>query len=88
MPANLATELGFEVVGLNDLEKLVDQLINEHSDEWERFCSGDTKCRDFCWPGNEINIWPSRWENHKPNSKRASNERISTATADVSTIDL
>ena len=47
MPANLATELGFEVVGLNDLEKLVDQLINEHSDEWERFCSGDTKVQGF-----------------------------------------
>ena len=47
MPANLATELGFEVVGLNDLEKLVDQLINEHSNEWERFCSGDTKVQGF-----------------------------------------
>ena len=47
MPANLATELGFEAVGLNDLEKLVDQLINEHSDEWERFCSGDTKVQGF-----------------------------------------
>ena len=47
MPANLANELGFEEVGLNDLEKLVDQLINEHSDEWERFCSGDTKVQGF-----------------------------------------
>ncbi|HJM99447.1 MAG TPA: GatB/YqeY domain-containing protein [Acidimicrobiales bacterium] len=25
----------------------MDQLINEHSDEWERFCSGDTKVQGF-----------------------------------------
>ena len=29
------------------IEKLVDQLINEHSNEWERFCSGDTKVQGF-----------------------------------------
>ncbi|MEC9210187.1 MAG: Asp-tRNA(Asn)/Glu-tRNA(Gln) amidotransferase subunit GatB [Actinomycetota bacterium] len=47
MPANLAADLGFEAVGINDLENLVDQLIDEHSDEWERFCSGDTKVQGF-----------------------------------------
>ena len=47
MPANLAADLGFEAVGINDLENLVDQLIDEHSDEWERFCSGDIKVQGF-----------------------------------------
>ncbi|MEC8119815.1 MAG: Asp-tRNA(Asn)/Glu-tRNA(Gln) amidotransferase subunit GatB [Actinomycetota bacterium] len=47
MPANLAADLGFEAVRINDLENLVDQLIDEHSDEWERFCSGDTKVQGF-----------------------------------------
>ena len=47
MPANLAADLGFEAVGINDLENLVDQLIDEYSDEWERFCSGDTKVQGF-----------------------------------------
>ena len=47
MPANIAADLGFEAVGINDLENLVDQLIDEHSDEWERFCSGDTKVQGF-----------------------------------------
>ncbi|MEE3015252.1 MAG: Asp-tRNA(Asn)/Glu-tRNA(Gln) amidotransferase subunit GatB [Actinomycetota bacterium] len=47
MPVNLAADLGFEAVRINDLENLVDQLIDEHSDEWERFCSGDTKVQGF-----------------------------------------
>ncbi len=46
-PAELATELGFEAIETNEIENLVDQLINEHSDEWERFCSGDTKVQGF-----------------------------------------
>ena len=46
-PAELATELGFEAIDTNEVENLVDQLINEHSDEWERFCSGDTKVQGF-----------------------------------------
>ncbi len=46
-PAELATELGFEAIDTNEIENLVDQLINEHSDEWERFCSGDTKVQGF-----------------------------------------
>ena len=47
IPSDLATELGFEAVSVKDLENLVDQLIDEHSDEWERFCSGDTKVQGF-----------------------------------------
>ncbi len=46
-PAELATELGFEAIDTNEIENLVDQLINEHSNEWERFCSGDTKVQGF-----------------------------------------
>jgi aspartyl-tRNA(Asn)/glutamyl-tRNA(Gln) amidotransferase subunit B len=46
-PAELATELGLEAIGAKEIENLVDQLINEHSDEWERFCSGDTKVQGF-----------------------------------------
>ncbi len=47
IPSDLATELGFEAVSIKDLENLVDQLIKEHTDEWERFCSGDTKVQGF-----------------------------------------
>ena len=47
IPSDLATELGFEAVSVKDLENLVDQLINEHTNEWERFCSGDTKVQGF-----------------------------------------
>jgi|TARA_B100000902_G_scaffold112913_1_gene114128 aspartyl-tRNA(Asn)/glutamyl-tRNA(Gln) amidotransferase subunit B len=46
-PAELATELGFEAIDTSEIENLVDQLINEHSNEWERFCSGDTKVQGF-----------------------------------------
>ena len=46
-PAELATELGFEAIDTSEIEILVDQLINEHSNEWERFCSGDTKVQGF-----------------------------------------
>jgi aspartyl-tRNA(Asn)/glutamyl-tRNA(Gln) amidotransferase subunit B len=44
-PASVAQARGFEAMDTGELEGLVDQLIADHPDEWERFRSGDDKDR-------------------------------------------
>ena len=40
-PGALAAARGFEAMDTDELETLVDRLIEEHPDEWARFCDGD-----------------------------------------------
>ncbi|MFQ5558011.1 MAG: Asp-tRNA(Asn)/Glu-tRNA(Gln) amidotransferase subunit GatB [Acidimicrobiales bacterium] len=44
-PATIAERRGFEAMETSELDSLVDQLIADHADEWERFCNGDDKDR-------------------------------------------
>jgi aspartyl-tRNA(Asn)/glutamyl-tRNA(Gln) amidotransferase subunit B len=46
-PAAIAAELGFEAMDRGTLATLVDQLIAEHPDEFERFKGGDQKLMGF-----------------------------------------
>ncbi len=46
-PAAIAAERGFEAMESGELEGLVDGLIAEHPDEWQRFCDGDGKITGF-----------------------------------------
>jgi aspartyl-tRNA(Asn)/glutamyl-tRNA(Gln) amidotransferase subunit B len=46
-PAEIAAERGFEAMESSELEGLVDGLIAEHPDEWQRFCDGDAKITGF-----------------------------------------
>ncbi|MDQ1375499.1 MAG: aspartyl-tRNA(Asn)/glutamyl-tRNA(Gln) amidotransferase subunit [Actinomycetota bacterium] len=46
-PAAIAKERGFEAMAAGALEGIVDQLIAEHSDEWERLKAGDGKMTGF-----------------------------------------
>jgi len=46
-PADIAAERGFEAMESSELEGLVDGLIAEHPDEWQRFCAGDGKITGF-----------------------------------------
>ena len=46
-PQDAAQTLGFEAMGIGELESLVDNLIAEHSDEWSRYCDGDNKLTGF-----------------------------------------
>ena len=46
-PKEIVEELGIEAVDENELESLVDQLIAENPDEWERYKQGDKKIEGF-----------------------------------------
>ena len=40
-PKEIAAEFGYEAMESNELEGLIDQLIADNPDEWERFAGGD-----------------------------------------------
>jgi aspartyl-tRNA(Asn)/glutamyl-tRNA(Gln) amidotransferase subunit B len=44
-PADIAAEKGFEAMDTGELEGLLDGIIADHPDEWERFTTGDDKDR-------------------------------------------
>jgi aspartyl-tRNA(Asn)/glutamyl-tRNA(Gln) amidotransferase subunit B len=44
-PAAIAKAKGFEAMGADALEGLVDSIISAHADEWQRFVEGDDKAR-------------------------------------------
>ncbi|HPU39937.1 MAG TPA: Asp-tRNA(Asn)/Glu-tRNA(Gln) amidotransferase subunit GatB, partial [Microthrixaceae bacterium] len=46
-PADIAARNGFEAMDSGALESVVDGLIAEHPDEWQRFCDGDGKVTGF-----------------------------------------
>ncbi len=46
-PAAIAAERGFEAVDTSEIEGLVDRLIADNPDEWQRFCDGDAKMQGF-----------------------------------------
>ena len=46
-PAEIAKARGFEAMAAGALESIVDQLIAEHPDEWERFKGGNGKMKGF-----------------------------------------
>ncbi len=46
-PADIAADRGFEAMDTSELEGLVDGLIAEHPDEWQRFQDGDGKITGF-----------------------------------------
>jgi len=46
-PTDIAAELGFEAMDTSELDSLVDGLIAEHPDEWQRFRDGDGKVTGF-----------------------------------------
>ena len=45
--ADIAAAHGFEAMDTSELDGLVDGLIAEHPDEWQRFCDGDGKITGF-----------------------------------------
>ncbi len=42
-PADLAAEHGFEAMDTSELDVLLDGIIADHPDEWQRFCDGENK---------------------------------------------
>ncbi len=44
-PADIAAAMGFEAMDTSELEGLIDNLIAENGDEWERFVNGDDRER-------------------------------------------
>ena len=46
-PTEVASRLGFEALGSDALSAVVDQVIAEHPDEWERFAAGEDKLMGF-----------------------------------------
>ena len=44
-PAAVAGRAGFEAVGTGELAGVVDRIIAEHADEWQRLCTGDGRER-------------------------------------------
>ncbi len=42
-PADIAAEKGFEAMDSSELESLLDGIIADHPDEWQRFCDGENK---------------------------------------------
>ena len=46
-PADIAAAHGFEAMDTSELDGIVDGLIAEHPDEWQRFCDGDGKITGF-----------------------------------------
>lgn len=46
-PAAIAAARGFEAMDTSELEGIVDTLIADHPDEWQRFVEGDAKLQGF-----------------------------------------
>lgn len=46
-PERIAADLGFEAMDASALEKVVDDVIAAHPDEWQRFCTGEDKLTGF-----------------------------------------
>ena len=46
-PADIAAELGFEAMDNSELEGLIDGLIADNPNEFQRFCDGDVKVMGF-----------------------------------------
>ena len=46
-PATIADQHNFEAMDTGELDSLVDQLIADSPDEWQRFCDGDPKITGF-----------------------------------------
>jgi len=46
-PAEIAAAHGFEAMDTSELDGLIDELISNHPDEWQRFCDGDGKVTGF-----------------------------------------
>ena len=46
-PEDIAAQFGLEAVDSELIENLIEGLINDHPDEWERFCSGEKKVQGF-----------------------------------------
>ena len=46
-PAAVAKEMGFEALGSDALDAVLDEVIAAHPDEWARFVEGDDKLMGF-----------------------------------------
>ncbi|MBN40093.1 MAG: Asp-tRNA(Asn)/Glu-tRNA(Gln) amidotransferase GatCAB subunit B [Acidimicrobiaceae bacterium] len=46
-PQEVAAQFGLEAVDTDELETLINQLITDYPDEWERFCGGEKKVQGF-----------------------------------------
>ncbi|MYG94311.1 MAG: Asp-tRNA(Asn)/Glu-tRNA(Gln) amidotransferase subunit GatB [Acidimicrobiia bacterium] len=46
-PRQVAQTLGFEAIQSSELASIVDGLIAQYSDEWSRYCAGETKLTGF-----------------------------------------
>jgi len=46
-PAEIADAHGFKAMDTGELDSLVDQLIADSPDEWQRFCDGDPKITGY-----------------------------------------
>ena len=46
-PEQIASKHGFEAMDDSELAGIVDDLIAEHPDEWQRYCEGDGKIAGF-----------------------------------------
>ena len=44
---DVVAQFGFEAVDGDRLRMLIDQLIDDHPEEWERFCAGEKKVQGF-----------------------------------------
>jgi len=44
-PADIAADMGFEAMDTSELEGMIDQLIADSPEQWDRFCNGDDKDR-------------------------------------------
>ncbi|MEM9615972.1 MAG: Asp-tRNA(Asn)/Glu-tRNA(Gln) amidotransferase subunit GatB [Actinomycetota bacterium] len=42
-PADIAADLGFEAMDTSELATMLDAIIADHPDEWQRFCEGEGK---------------------------------------------
>ena len=46
-PAAIASRLGFEALGEDSTDQVIDTVIAAHPAEWQRFCAGDEKVTQF-----------------------------------------
>jgi aspartyl-tRNA(Asn)/glutamyl-tRNA(Gln) amidotransferase subunit B len=42
-PAQIAADRGYEAMDSGDLERVIDDAIAAHPDEWSRYCGGEEK---------------------------------------------
>ncbi|MEZ5238843.1 MAG: hypothetical protein R2716_07795 [Microthrixaceae bacterium] len=46
-PRTVAARHGFEAMDTSELEAILDGLVADHPEEWQRFCDGDSKVAGF-----------------------------------------